>query len=211
MSSRPSRARLLGPPRRLPMSPSPSSGARDFNRLVPTRLRTRTTRHHRHRVQCCRPGFGARPTGEILATDTELKVWPGFEPGLAARLHARSTLLDDFECLAMHQLDAVDTGHVTRRSSRCGPMRFGGARCLQTEPTLARASYAMLSGQPTRTPERSRQTAWPPPAPVDDAVERPVRCRMNARRFIGGGHPAVPGPPPHFAGLRALVAVPHTT
>ena len=34
------------------------------------------------------PGFGARPTEILWATNTELKHWPGFEPDVAERLNA---------------------------------------------------------------------------------------------------------------------------
>jgi pimeloyl-ACP methyl ester carboxylesterase len=60
------------------------------------------------------PGFGARPTEILWATDTELKNWPGFEPGLAARLNAAiDELLRDVEGLADDpRVTQVDSGHA---------------------------------------------------------------------------------------------------
>ena len=60
------------------------------------------------------PGFGARPTEILWATDTELTVWPGFEPDLAARLNAAiEELLRDVEGLADDpNVTRVDTGHA---------------------------------------------------------------------------------------------------
>ncbi len=59
-------------------------------------------------------GFGARPTEILWATDTELKVWPGFAPDLAGRLNAAiDELLHDVEGLADDpQVTQVDTGHA---------------------------------------------------------------------------------------------------
>ena len=60
------------------------------------------------------PGFAARPTEILWATDTELKVWPGFEPDLAERLNeAIDELLRDVEGLADDpRVTQVDTGHA---------------------------------------------------------------------------------------------------
>lgn len=60
------------------------------------------------------PGFGARPTEILWATETELTVWPGFEPDLAARLNAAiEDLLRDVEALADEPtVTRVDTGHA---------------------------------------------------------------------------------------------------
>lgn len=60
------------------------------------------------------PGFAARPTEILWATDTELKVWPGFEPDLAGRLNeAIDEQLRDVEGLADDpKVTQVDTGHA---------------------------------------------------------------------------------------------------
>ena len=60
------------------------------------------------------PGFGARPTEILWATNTELKVWPDFEPDLAARLNAAiDKLIADVESLADDpEVSMVDTGHA---------------------------------------------------------------------------------------------------
>lgn len=60
------------------------------------------------------PGFGARPTEILWATNTQLKVWPDFEPDLAAKLNAAiDELLGDVEGLADGpNVSMVDTGHA---------------------------------------------------------------------------------------------------
>ena len=60
------------------------------------------------------PGFGARPTEILWATETELTVWPGFERELAAQLNAAiEDLLRDVEALADEPtVTRVDTGHA---------------------------------------------------------------------------------------------------
>ena len=60
------------------------------------------------------PGFGDRPVEILWATDTELKVWPDFEPALADRLNAAiDELLRDVEALAdAPNVTQVDAGHA---------------------------------------------------------------------------------------------------
>jgi pimeloyl-ACP methyl ester carboxylesterase len=60
------------------------------------------------------PGFGARPTEILWASNTELTVWPDFEPDLAARLNAATEdLLREVEALADEpRVTRVATGHA---------------------------------------------------------------------------------------------------
>lgn len=60
------------------------------------------------------PGFGGRPTEVLWATDTELTVWPGFEPNLVARLNAAiEDLRREVEGLADNpNVTWIDTGHA---------------------------------------------------------------------------------------------------
>jgi pimeloyl-ACP methyl ester carboxylesterase len=60
------------------------------------------------------PGFGARPTEILWATNTELTAWPDFEPDLAARLNAATEdLLRDVEALADEpRVTRVESGHA---------------------------------------------------------------------------------------------------
>jgi pimeloyl-ACP methyl ester carboxylesterase len=59
------------------------------------------------------PGFGARPTEILWATNTDVTNWPGFDPDLAARLNAAfEEVRGDVEALADDpEVTRVDTGH----------------------------------------------------------------------------------------------------
>ena len=59
------------------------------------------------------PGFGARPTEILWATNTDVTNWPGFDPELAERLNAAfEEVRRDVEALAEDPLvTRVDTGH----------------------------------------------------------------------------------------------------
>ena len=59
------------------------------------------------------PGFGARPTEILWATNTDVTNWPGFDPELATRLNAAfEETRRDVEALAENpELTRVDTGH----------------------------------------------------------------------------------------------------
>jgi pimeloyl-ACP methyl ester carboxylesterase len=59
------------------------------------------------------PGFGARPTEILWATNTDVTNWPGFDPDLAARLNAAfEEVRLDVEALADDPtVTRVDTGH----------------------------------------------------------------------------------------------------
>ena len=59
------------------------------------------------------PGFGARPTEILWATDTDVTNWPGFDPELADRLNAAfEEVRGDVEALADDPtVTRVDTGH----------------------------------------------------------------------------------------------------
>jgi len=60
------------------------------------------------------PGFGARPTEILWATNTQLKVWPDFPPDLAERLNAAiDEQLRSVEALADDPaVTQVDSGHA---------------------------------------------------------------------------------------------------
>ena len=59
------------------------------------------------------PGFGARPTEILWATETDATVWPSFEPDLADRLNtAFEEARADVEAMADDpKVTRVDTGH----------------------------------------------------------------------------------------------------
>lgn len=59
------------------------------------------------------PGFGARPTGILWATNTDVTKWPGFDPELASRLNAAfEETRREVEALAEDpEVTRVDTGH----------------------------------------------------------------------------------------------------